>query len=542
MKTQRTNEKEALSPALAAESAIPSNINRRAFIMRNAVIGAAMVMTGRTMTPQARAQQAAKEAAAKPTLPPLDSTSMSYDLDVVKRSKGPVMTILEEFYKVGPGPSSSHTIGPMRITYDFYQRCTKLPADQLNQATGLKVHLFGSLSATGKGHGTERASLAGLLGKEPATVDPLFLDAMKEKPDQSYPLKLGDKTFNLSLADIIYDSAKGEFPHPNTMTCQLMGGDKAIYELEYYSPGGGFYEWKGYTPPKKGQPKYPYATMKELRQHAEKNNLSIAQVIMANEVAVSGKTEEQINAFLDKIAGAMLATVKAGLAVKEGVLPGPIKLQSKAATVWERAQDDKYESDRAVALLSACALAASEENARGHLVITAPTGGSAGVMPAIVYGLVETKRKLPVDKVRQGLLGGAAIGYLCKHNATLSGAEGGCQSEIGVASAMSAAFIASALDAPPQVTENAAESALEHHLGMTCDPVAGYVQVPCIERCAFGAVKAWTAYMIATNEIASRHRVDLDTTIETLAETGRDMSVKYKETSEAGLAANLVLC
>jgi L-serine dehydratase len=416
----------------------------------------------------------------------------------------------------------------MRITYDFYQRCTKLPADQLNQATGLKVHLFGSLSATGKGHGTERASLAGLLGKEPATVDPLFLDAMKEKPDQSYPLKIGDKTFNLSLADIIYDSAKGEFPHPNTMTCKLMGGDKAVYELEYYSPGGGFYEWKGYTPPKKGQPKYPYATMKELRQHAEKNNLSIAQVIMANEVAVSGKTEEEINAFLDKIAGAMLATVKAGLAVKEGVLPGPIKLHSKAATVWERAQDDKYESDRALALLSACALA--------------PTGGSAGVMPAIVYGLVETKRKLPVDKVRQGLLGGAAIGYLCKHNATLSGAEGGCQSEIGVASAMSAAFIASALDAPPLVTENAAESALEHHLGMTCDPVAGYVQVPCIERCAFGAVKAWTAYMIATNEIASRHRVDLDTTIETLAETGKDMSVKYKETSEAGLAANLVLC
>ena len=146
------------------------------------------------------------------------------------------------------------------------------------------MHLFGSLSATGKGHGTERAALAGLLGKEPATVDPLFLDEMKEKPDQSYPLKLGDKTFNLSLADIIYDEPKGEFPHPNTMTCQLMAGDKPVSELEYYSPGGGFYEWKGYTPPKKGQPKYPYETMKELRQHAEKNNLSIAQVIMANEL------------------------------------------------------------------------------------------------------------------------------------------------------------------------------------------------------------------------------------------------------------------
>ena len=220
----------------------------------------------------------------------------------------------------------------------------------------------------------------------------------------------------------------------------------------------------------------------------------------------------------------MLATVKAGLAVKEGVLPGPIKLHSKAATVFERAQDDKYESDRAIALVSAFALAASEENARGHLVITAPTGGSAGVMPAIVYALVESKRKLPMEKVREGLLAGAAIGYLCKHNATLSGAEGGCQSEIGVASAMSAAFIAQVMDSSPQVIENAAESALEHHLGMTCDPVAGYVQVPCIERCAFGAVKAWIAFMIATNEIASRHRVDLDTTIKTLADTGRDMS------------------
>jgi L-serine dehydratase len=505
--------------------------------MRNAVIGAAAVMTGKTWTREARAEQAAKEAAA----PKLGSI-LSADLNVVKKSKGPVMTVADEFYKVGPGPSSSHTIGPMRITYDFYQRCTKLPADQLAQATGLKVHLFGSLSATGKGHGTERAALAGLVGKEPATVDPLFLDEMAAKPTQSYTVKLGEKTFNLSLADVIYDETKGDFPHPNTMTCKLMAGDKPLYELEYYSVGGGFIEWKGYKPPDKGQPKYPYATMKELRQHAEKNNLSIAQVVMANEVAVSGKTEEQVNAFLDKIAGAMLATVKSGLSVKEGVLPGPIKLHSKAATVWARAQDEKYESDRAIALVAACALAASEENARGHLVITAPTGGSAGVMPAIVYALVESKRKLPMDKVREGLLAGVAIGYLCKHNATLAAAEGGCQSEIGVASAMAAAFIAQAMGSSPQVIENAAESALEHHLGMTCDPVAGYVQVPCIERCAFGAVKAWTAFMIATNEIESRHRVDLDTTIKTLADTGKDMNSKYKETSEAGLAANLVLC
>src|SRR3954466_3419157 len=536
MNTPNTNN-DALSPALPEDPAIPSEINRRSFIVRNAVIGAAAVMTGRTWTPEARAAQAAKEAGEHKL-----GGVLSPNLDVVKRSKGPVMTLVDEFYKVGPGPSSSHTIGPMRITYDFYQRCTKLPADQLAKATGLKVHLYGSLSATGKGHGTERASLAGILGKEPATVDPLFLDEMKVKPDQKYPVKLGDKTFNLSLADVIYDAPKGDFPHANTMTCKLMAGDKAIYEQEYYSVGGGFIEWKGYTPPKKNAPKYPYETMKELRKHAEDNKLTIAQVVMANEIAVSGKTEEQINEFLDKIANAMLATVKSGLSIKEGVLPGPIKLHSKAATVFERAQDDKYEADRAIALVSAFALAASEENARGHLVITAPTGGSAGVMPAIVYALVESKRKVPMEKIRQGLLAGAAIGYLCKHNATLSGAEGGCQSEIGVASAMTAAFIAQVMDGEPLVIENAAESALEHHLGMTCDPVAGYVQVPCIERCAFGAVKAWVAYMIASNEIETRHRVDLDTTIKTLADTGKDMNGKYKETSEAGLAANLVLC
>jgi L-serine dehydratase len=532
-----STDSDALFQVLPDTSNLSANVDRRAFLIRNAAIGAAAVMTGTIWTAEARAQQAEKEAGA----PKLGAT-LSPDLNVVKESKGPVMTVADEFYKVGPGPSSSHTIGPMRITYDFYQRCTKLPADQLAQATGLKVHLFGSLSATGKGHGTERASLAGLLGKEPATVDPLFLDDMIVKPQQTYPVKLGDKTFNLSLADVIYDSTKGDFPHPNTMTCQLMGGDKPIYELEYYSVGGGFIEWKGYEPPKKGQPQYPYATMKALREHAEKNNLSIADVIMANEVAVSGKTKEQVDAFLDKIANAMVATVKSGLSVKEGVLPGPIKLHSKAATVWERAQDEKYESDRAIALLSACALAASEENARGHLVITAPTGGSAGVMPAVVYALEQGKRNVPREKVREGLLAGLAVGYLCKHNATLAAAEGGCQSEIGVASAMAAAFLAQVMGSSPLVLENAAESALEHHLGMTCDPVAGYVQVPCIERCAFGAVKAWTAFMIATNEIASRHRVDLDTTIKTLADTGRDMNSKYKETSEAGLAQNLVLC
>ena len=222
--------------------------------------------------------------------------------------------------------------------------------------------------------------------------------------------------------------------------------------------------------------------MTELRQHAEQNNLTIADVILANEMAIPGRTQDEVYAFIDKITGAMVAIVKSGLNAPDGVLPGRIKLQSKAATVYRRPWTTKFESDRGIGCLSAYALAGSEENGRGHLVVTAPTGGSAGVASALVYALGEGGRKLFADQMRKGMLAAAAIGYLCKHNATLSAAEGGCQAEIGVASAMAAALVAAAYDASPRVLENAAESALEHHLGMTCDPVAGYVQVPCIER------------------------------------------------------------
>jgi L-serine dehydratase len=516
------------------DSATPTGIDRRAFMMRSAMLGAVAVLTG---APPADAQ-AAKGA----TSPPMPAKGMSDDLDVVKRSKGPVMTTLDEFYKVGPGPSSSHTIGPMRITYDFYQRCTKLPADKLAKATALRVHLFGSLSATGKGHGTERAALAGIIGKEPATINPLFLDELAAKPDQVFPVTLGGHTFNASLKDIVYDAVKGDFPHANTMTCRLMAGDTVLHELEYYSVGGGFIEWKGYQPPKKGQPKYPYSTMKELQKHAQDNKLAFADVVMANEMAVSGKSAAEIDAFLDKISTAMVNIVKSGLSAPAGTLPGPIKLKTKAGDVYKRAMDDTYEKQRGVGVVAAYALAGSEENARGHLVVTAPTGGSAGVLPALVYVLGEGGRKLPQEKIRRGLLAGAAIGYLCKHNATLAGAEGGCQAEIGVASAMGAALIAQAHDFDHQVVANAAESALEHHLGMTCDPVAGFVQVPCIERCAYGAVKAWTGFMIASNEIPAHRRVDFDTTVAAMALTAKEMNSKYKETSEGGLAVSVTLC
>ena len=201
---------------------IPAGVDRRNFLIRSAVGGAAAVMTGRTVSAEERTAMAvatmppqAKAPRRAATPPPL-----SADLDVVKKGKGPVLTTVDEFYKVGPGPSSSHTIGPMRITYDFYQRATKLPADKLAKATKLQVNLFGSLSATGKGHGTERAALAGLVGKEPATVDPKFLDSLRDKPDQVFPVKLGDKSIDVSLKDVIYDATKGDFKHPNTMTCQ----------------------------------------------------------------------------------------------------------------------------------------------------------------------------------------------------------------------------------------------------------------------------------------------------------------------------------
>jgi L-serine dehydratase len=543
---ERDDDRDPLDPSAQVPSEIPPGFDRRKFIMRSAVISAAAVLNGCTRSETERT--APPPAAASPQAVATSGTSagpavpLAPDLDVVKKGQGPVLTTVDEFYKVGPGPSSSHTIGPMRITYDFYQRAAKLPADKLARATALRVNLFGSLSATGKGHGTERAALAGLVGKEPATVDPKFLDSLRDKPDQTFQVKLGNKSIDVSLKDVIYDAAKGDFKHPNTMTVKLLAGDAVLLEQEYYSVGGGFIEWKGYTPPKKNPPKYPFRTMKELRAHADSNNTTIAKIMLANEMSIAGRSEEEINAFADKIINAMVATVKSGLSMPEDdVLPGPIKLHSKAATVYKRAMDEKYQSDRGIGSLSAFALAASEENGRGHLVITAPTGGSAGVMPSLVYALLEV-RKVDRQKVRDGMLAAAAVGYLCKHHATLSAAEGGCQAEIGVASAMAAALTATAYDAPSLVVENAAESALEHHLGMTCDPVAGYVQVPCIERCAFGAVKAWTAFAIASNEIASRHRVNFDETVMALAETARDMNSKYKETSEAGLAQSVTLC
>jgi L-serine dehydratase len=468
------------------------------------------------------------------------AAGLAPDLNVVKQSKGPIMTTLTEFYKMGPGPSSSHTMGPMRITYDFFQRISKLPEDKLKQVTGLKVHLFGSLSATGKGHGTDRASLAGLLGKSPAECPPQFLDELAANPDKSYKLTIGPKTLDLTLKDVIFDATKGDFHHPNTMTCVLLAGNETLFELEYYSVGGGFIEWKGYVAPEKGQPKYPFAYANELQKFLIDDHIPLGKILLENEIAISGRSEKEISEFLDQVTEVMLRGVDTGLTV-ESVLPGPIKLHSKAMAMQQMLKlSTKGVAGKAITRVASYGFAMGEENARGHIIVTAPTAGSAGIIPAVLKSLMDLKT--PTAKIREGFLAAAAIGYLCKHNATLSGAEGGCQAEVGVGSSMGAAMIAQALGEGPKVVSNAAESALEAHLGMTCDPVAGYVQVPCIERCAYGAVKAWTAYCIASEEVPTERRVSLDTTIAAMALTAKEMNSKYKETSEGGLAVSVVLC
>jgi L-serine dehydratase len=353
-------------------------------------------------------------------------------------------------------------------------------------------------------------------------------------------LTIGPTSLNLTLKDIVFDAVKGDFHHPNTMTGKLFAGNQTLYELEYYSVGGGFIEWKGYKPPDKGQPKYPFKLARELKKYLIDDKIPLAKILLENEMAISGKSEKQIWEFLDQVIEVMIRLVDTGLKA-ESVLPGPIKLHSKAAAITRNLKaSNKGPAARAIAQVASYGFAGGEENARGHIIVTAPTGGSAGIIPAVLKSLRDINT--PTEKLREGLLAAAAIGYLCKHNATLAGAEGGCQAEVGVGSSMGAAMISQALGAGPKVVANAAESSLEHHLGMTCDPVAGYVQVPCIERCAYGAVKAWTGYSIASEEIPEQRRVDLDTAIAAMALTAKEMNTKYKETSEGGLAVSVVLC
>lgn len=453
----------------------------------------------------------------------------------------PIETALFDFFKTGPGPSSSHTMGPMSAGYDFMRCCNDLDANVWEQVQDVRIHLFGSLSATGKGHGTHAAVLAGLMGHDPAHCPEGFLGRLSETPDREQRVRLGEKSFNISIDQIVDDAIVHNFPYSNTLIIKLVDtAGNSCFEKEYYSVGGGFIQWKGWTLPERGTPVHPYGNMRQLRERLDDTGLTLHELMLENESAITGAARPAILSHLDAIMEAMYQSVERGLG-GEGLLPGTLGVSRKAKGILASASRVPHAVDRFLGRINAYAFAASEENASGGVIVTAPTCGAAGVMPSLLYAMRENLN-IGGRALREGVLASAAVGFLAKHNAGIAGAEVGCQGEVGVASAMGAAMLAHARGNSVAVVENAAEIALEHHLGLTCDPVGGYVQIPCIERNAVGAIKAYNACLLATCEDSSQHIVTLDAVIRAMGETGREMNAKYKETSEGGLAVSLVEC
>lgn len=456
-------------------------------------------------------------------------------------SQACITTTLFDLFKVGPGPSSSHTIGPMKAGHHFAQSCLELPRDVRVRAARFRVRLYGSLSATGTGHGTDAAVVAGLLGNAPEDCPPSLLQTLMDNPHTPHTRPLGDGEVTVRVSDVIHDAVIHDFPYSNTLVIELTDeGGNILYSQEYYSVGGGFIQWKGWVAPELGEPVHRYSNMTELRAIVKEKGLNIYEIILDNEMAITGASRPAIIHSLNEIIAHMETSVRRGLDA-EGALPGPLKVQRKARMLWQQATRLHASPDQFLTRLNAYAFATAEENAAGGVIVTAPTCGSAGVMPALVYAL---RHELFIGDraIREAFLAAAAVGFIAKHNASIAGAEVGCQGEIGVASAMAAAFVADARGYRSRVTENAAEVALEHHLGITCDPVQGYVQIPCIERNAMGALKAYNAAVITCGTDPYSQRVSLDAAIAAMAETGREMSCKFKETSLGGLAVSMVAC
>lgn len=455
-----------------------------------------------------------------------------------------ITTSLFDLFKIGPGPSSSHTIGPMKASFDFRQRMTQLPAETLDRASEIHIHLYGSLSATGKGHGTDRAVVAGLLGWQPETTDPDGLLALLSDETVTYPVELGVKTIEVGPANIHFERKPPfRLPYANTMILRLTeAGGSTLAEEEYYSIGGGFVIRKGEpeTPANSVTVPYPYQTMKELKAHLKANRMTLEQLMLANEKAITGASEKEINRRIDQLLDVMHRAVRRGLRQK-GTLPGNIRLRRKAPMLYAQAKGLAQTSDSFLIFLNAYCLAASEENAAGGIVVTAPTSGASGVIPGLTY-LAKNHFHYDRATLRRGMWAAAAVGFLVKHNASISGAEMGCMGEIGTASAMGGAFLTECAGKTIEAVEAAAEIGIEHHLGMTCDPIGGYVQIPCIERNAMGAVKAYNAFLLATAGTPSDQKISLDAVVKVMKATGRDMSTKYKETSEAGLALSATEC
>lgn len=407
----------------------------------------------------------------------------------------------------------------------------------LNQVTRVEVKLCGSLGATGIGHGTPDAVVAGLRGERPEQVSPdAVRGAWTEFPEGEPLLLAGERVIDFAMADVIFAPLTRMPGHPNAMVCRAFAGDSLIDESTFYSIGGGFIRQDGVEPP--AAPAHPlhYRSSADLLELCREHGTDHAGIAWMNEIAVSG--EAQVTAQLDAIWQAMSDCVDAGL-VTSGTLPGALKVgrrAAKLATSLEQ-QTDVSTTD----WLQAFALAVNEENAAGGRVVTAPTNGAAGIIPAVARYYLKFAPDADLAGIRRYLLTAASIGSVIKANASISGAEGGCQAEVGSACAMAAAGLCALLGGTPEQVENAAEIAIEHHLGLTCDPVGGLVQVPCIERNAIAASTAVAAARLAKNGDGT-HLVSLDTAIETMRQTGADMSHKYKETAEGGLAVNVVEC
>ncbi|MGC4025813.1 MAG: L-serine ammonia-lyase [Mesorhizobium sp.] len=460
-----------------------------------------------------------------------------------------------DLYKIGIGPSSSHTMGPMTAGARFLDEILNgdWPRPRDAEVASLGASLHGSLAFTGIGHGTDRAVILGLAGLTPTTVDPDETDEIIDRIQREKRVApAGHPTYHFDPAkDLLLDKKIPLPGHANGMQFYAYdSGGRLLLKRIYYSIGGGFVvsdeelqriKARGPEKPSKKVP-YPFASAKEMLAMAARSGLSIAEMKRANEEIFL--TREELDIGLDAIWGAMKGCIERGL-TKEGIMPGGLKVRRRARQLHDKLQDD-WQRNRPNPLLandwlSIYAMAVNEENAAGGRVVTAPTNGAAGVVPAVLRYWLHFHPEADQESIRDFLLASAAVGGIIKTNASISGAEVGCQGEVGSASAMAAAGLCAVMGGTPEQVENAAEIALEHHLGMTCDPVGGLVQVPCIERNALGAVKAVTAASLAIKGDGI-HFVPLDAAIETMRQTGIDMSEKYKETSQGGLAVNVVEC
>lgn len=453
-----------------------------------------------------------------------------------------------DMFSIGIGPSSSHTVGPMRAANRFIESLKA--ANLFNDVNLVKVELFGSLGQTGIGHGTGKAVILGLHGEAPESIDVAQIDTILENTVNSQQVKLNNE-FAISFPKneaIIYHRNKSLPAHANAMTIFAFKGDDLLLEKTYYSIGGGFIvedidfeqeKDKALSLHSNIKRPYRFRSADQLLKICKETGLSISSVMMENEKCLND--ESYIRSELLKIWKAMFACVERGMKT-EGMLPGGLKVTRRAPMLHRLLSTEKNADPlQAMDWVNLFALAVNEENAAGSQVVTAPTNGAAGILPAVLCYYDKFVTPVTDDICIRYLLTAAAIGILYKTNASISGAEVGCQGEVGVACSMAAGALTEILGGDPKQVENAAEIGMEHNLGLTCDPVGGLVQVPCIERNAMGSVKAINASRLAMRGTGTQ-KVSLDKVIKTMWETGNDMKTKYKETSRGGLAVNIIEC